>query len=85
MGTISPIPSLDEAYGYFDSNLFISGTLNFDGKGTVALSGSQIPLLAYLAGVWNLYNLTSTPPSTFSITIIHFTKKNSSLNLPSYQ
>lgn len=34
VGTIQPF-ALEEAYGYFDSDLYMSGQLNFDGKGVL--------------------------------------------------
>ncbi|KAI9831288.1 MAG: hypothetical protein M1826_003727 [Phylliscum demangeonii] len=40
VGTIAPTLSLEEAYGFFDSNLYMSGTLDFDGKGTLKLDPS---------------------------------------------
>ena len=41
VGTISPVLSLEEAYGYFDSDLFMSGTLDFDGKGKVSFKYAE--------------------------------------------
>lgn len=35
VGKISPALALEEAYGYFDSDLYLSAQLEFDGKGTL--------------------------------------------------
>jgi hypothetical protein len=37
VGTIQPF-SLEEAYGYFDSDLYMSGQLSFDGKGVLDIN-----------------------------------------------
>lgn len=41
VGTIAPTLSLEEAYGYFDSDLYMSGTLLFDGKGVIHINNAQ--------------------------------------------
>jgi hypothetical protein len=48
VGTIQPF-ALEEAYGYFDSDLYMSGQLSFDGRGILSINngaGAQRNLLA---------------------------------------
>ncbi|KAG8164746.1 hypothetical protein KVR01_005021 [Diaporthe batatas] len=40
VGTIQPF-ALEEAYGYFDSDLYMSAQLNFDGKGHLDINGGS--------------------------------------------
>ena len=42
VGTISPSLNLEEAYSYFDSNPKMTGTLSFNGKGTVNIDGGSL-------------------------------------------
>ncbi|KAA8652731.1 uncharacterized protein ATNIH1004_001636 [Aspergillus tanneri] len=48
VGTISPSFNIEEAYGYFDTNLQLTGALNFNGKGYLSVP-------AGMAGA-NLFN-----------------------------
>lgn len=41
VGTIAPGLALEEAYSYFDSDLDLSGTLEFDGKGELNIDGGN--------------------------------------------
>lgn len=41
VGTISPALSVEEAYGYFDSDLLMSATLSFDGRGTLDINSGD--------------------------------------------
>ncbi|KAF4833579.1 Chitotriosidase-1 [Colletotrichum siamense] len=41
VGTISPTLSVEEAYGYFDSDLLMSATLSFDGKGVLDINSGD--------------------------------------------
>ncbi|KAF2717776.1 hypothetical protein K431DRAFT_297554 [Polychaeton citri CBS 116435] len=40
VGTIQPY-NMEEAYGFFDSDLYMSGQLDFDGKGTIDINGGN--------------------------------------------
>ncbi|KAJ0322115.1 hypothetical protein Brms1b_002330 [Colletotrichum noveboracense] len=41
VGTISPTLSVEEAYGYFDSDLLMSATLSFDSKGVLDINSGD--------------------------------------------
>ena len=68
VGTIAPDFHLEEAYGFFDSNIDHEGHLEFDGRGKIEINGDQFeqkslfdaPLAAYTYNHPGIFSLAPT-------------------------
>ena len=57
VGTIAPDLNLEEAYSYFDSNPKLSGTVSFNGRGTLDIDGGN-PLTSLLSSPMTKYEFS---------------------------
>ena len=57
VGTIAPDLNLEEAYSYFDANPKLSGTVSFNGKGTLDIDGGN-PLTPLLSSPMTNYEFS---------------------------
>ena len=57
VGTIAPDLNLEEAYSYFDSNPKLSGTVSFNGRGTLDIDGGN-PLTSLISSPMTKYEFS---------------------------